>query len=65
MVDPDQFITYTLDILICRDANLFDFCQIIPIFKADFLIAISNIKITANDNFKMVPNKITGVALTS
>ena len=32
-----------------------------PIFKADFCITISNIKITANNDFKMVPDKITWV----
>ena len=31
-----------------RDANHSDFCEIIPIFKANFPITISNIKITAN-----------------
>ena len=36
-------------------------CRIIPICKADFRITISNIKITANNDFKMVPDKITGV----
>ena len=47
------------------DTNHHDFCEIILIFKADFRIMISNVKITANDDFKMVPDKITGVTLTS
>ena len=33
-------------------------------FKANFRITISNVKITANNNFKMVPDKITGVTPT-
>ena len=48
-----------------RDANQSDFCGIILIFKADFRITISNIKLTTNDDFKMVPDKIMGVTLTS
>ena len=50
---------------ICRDANHSDFCGNILIFKADFRITFSNVKITANDDFKMVPDKITGVTLNS
>ena len=34
-----------------RDANLFDICRIIPIFKADFCITILDIKIPAKNNF--------------
>ena len=37
----------------------------IPIFKANFRITNSNVKITAHNHFKMVPNKITGVTPTS
>ena len=48
-----------------RDANHSDFCGIIQIFKADFRITILNVKITANNDFKMVPNKITWVTITS
>ena len=48
-----------------RDANHSDFCGIIWIFKADYRITISNVKITANNDFKMVPDKITGVTPTS
>ena len=48
-----------------RDANQFNFCGIIPIFKADFCIAISNVNITANNRYKMVPDKIMGVTPTS
>ena len=51
--------------LVCRDANHADFCEIVPIFKADFRITILNAKITANNNFKMVPDKITGLTSTS
>ena len=47
-----------------RDANYSDFCGIIPIFKADFRIMISNFKITANNNSKMVPDKITAATPT-
>ena len=47
------------------DANHSDFCGIIPIFKANFRITISNVKIAANNNLKMVPDKITGVTPTS
>ena len=48
-----------------RDANHSDFYGIIPIFKANFRITISNVKITTNNNFKMVPDKITWVTPTS
>ena len=51
--------------MIARDANHFEFCGIILIFNADFHITISNVKIMANDYFKMVPDKKTGVTLTS
>ena len=51
--------------VVSRDANHSDFCRIILIFKAGFRITILNVKITANNNFKMVPDKITGVTLTS
>ena len=50
---------------ISRDANHSDFYGTIPIFKADSRIMISNVKITANKDFKMVPDKITGVTPTS
>ena len=46
-----------------RDANHSNFSGIIPIFKADFCITITNVK--ANNDFKMVPDKITGVTPTS
>ena len=46
-----------------RDANDSDFCGIIPIFKANFRIMISNFKIMANNNLKMVPDKIRGLLL--
>ena len=51
--------------LVFRDANHLDFCGIMPIFKANFRIRISDVKITANNNFKMVPDKITGVTSTT
>ena len=47
-----------------RDANHSDFCVIIPIFKADFSITISDVKILANNDFKMVPDKIKEVTST-
>ena len=31
-----------------------------PFFKADFRITISNVKITWNNDFKIVPETITG-----
>ena len=45
-----------------RDANHSDFCGIIRIFKSDFRITISDIKIPANNDFKSVPDKIKEVA---
>ena len=48
-----------------RDAKHSDFCEIILVFKADFRILILNFKITAYNDFKMVPDKITGVTPTS
>ena len=45
-----------------RHANHSDFCGFIPIFKSDFRIMISDIKILANNNFKMVRDKIKEVA---
>ena len=48
-----------------RDANISNFCGIVLIFKADLRIRISNVKITANNNLKMIPDKITGVTSTS
>ena len=41
-------------------ANHSDFCRIIQIFKANFSITISNVQIAANNDFEMVPDKITG-----
>ena len=46
-----------------KDANHSDFCGIILIFKADFRITILNVKITANNKFKMVQDKITVLLL--
>ena len=37
----------------------------IPIFKADIRVMILKVKITANNDFRKVPNKITGVIPTS
>ena len=48
-----------------RDANHSNYCGIILIFKAYFRIRISNVKISANNNLKMVPNKIMRVTSTS
>ena len=59
-----MFLHYLI-ISITRDANYSGFCGIIPIFKANFRITISNVKITANNNLKMVPDQITGVTPTS
>ena len=50
--------------VINRDANHSDFCGIIPIFKAKFSITISEVKIPANNYFKMVPDKIKEVTST-
>ena len=36
-----------------------DFCGIIPIFKANFCISISEVKIRANNDFNMVADKIS------
>ena len=41
--------------------NHSDFCGMIPIIKANFRSTIVIVKITANTDFKMVPDKITGV----
>ena len=46
----------------CRDANLPDFCRIIPTVKSNFRITISDIKIPASNNFKMVVDEIKEVA---
>ena len=43
-----------------RDANHLDFCRILRIFKSDF--PILDIKIPANNDFKMVLDKIKEVA---
>ena len=51
-----------LTLHILRDANHSDFCGIITIFKANFRIKISDVKIPANNDFKMVPDKIKEVA---
>ena len=48
-----------------RDANPSDFCGIIPIFKVHFRITILNVKITANNHFKMESIKITRITPTS
>ena len=48
-----------------RDANHSDFCGIVQIFKVDFPITILKVYIRAIDDFKMVPDKITGATLTS
>ena len=48
-----------------KDANHLDFCGILLIFKADFRITILTVKITAKNDLKMVPDKITGVTPTS
>ena len=47
-----------------RDANHSDFCGIIPIFKANFRITISEVKIPANNDFTMVPDIIKEVTST-
>ena len=47
-----------------RDANHSIFCIIIQIFKADFCIMISDVIILANNDFKMVPDKIKKVTST-
>ena len=44
---------------------LFQFLWDHTVFKAHFCVTISNVKTTANYNFKMVPDKITGVTPTS
>ena len=59
---------FTLKIFIyldLRDANHSDFCGIIPVFKAALRITIWNVKIMANYDFKMGPDKITRVTSTS
>ena len=47
-----------ISLLYSRDANHSDFCGIVPIFNANFRITISDVKIPANNDFKMVPDKI-------
>ena len=47
----------------CRDGNHSGFCGII-IFKADFRIMVLEVKIPANNDFKMVPDKIKEVTST-
>ena len=46
-----------------RDACHSGFCGIIPIFKSDFHIRISDIKVLANNDFQPLPDKIKEVAL--
>ena len=41
-----------------RDANHSDFCGIIRIFKYDFCITISDLKILAKKDFEKVADKI-------
>ena len=41
------------------------FAESKTIFKADFRITISDVKITANNNFNEVPDKIMGVSPTA
>ena len=53
-----------LPYILCRDANHSDLCRIIPIFKANFRSTISDIKIPANNDFKMAPDKIKEVTST-
>ena len=50
----------------CRDANHnhSDFCGIIPIFRADFHITISDAKILANNDYKILQDKIKEVTST-
>ena len=48
--------------MLCRAANRSNFCRIVPIFKSDFRITNSDIKIGANKDFKTVPDKIKEVA---
>ena len=50
---------------VSRDANHSNFSGIKQIFKAVFHITISNVKIKANNDFKMVPDKIMRVSRTS
>ena len=53
-----------LSTFINRDTNHYDFCGIIPFYKVNFRITISDIKIPQNKSFKMVPDKIMDVTLT-
>ena len=48
-----------------KDANHSHFCGILLFFKADFRITISDVEIPANNDFKMVPDKIKGVIPTA
>ena len=45
--------------------TLLIFAESYRFLKADFHITIWKVKITANNDFKMVPDKITGVTPTS
>ena len=46
-----------------RDANHSDFCGILRIFKADFRIKIFDVKMSANNDLKTVPDKISGTTV--
>ena len=61
----NDFSSFSLLSMLSGGANHYNFCGILPIFKVNFPITISNVKITANNHFKMVPDKITGVTPTS
>ena len=47
------------------DANHSDLCGIIPVFKYDVCITISDVKILANKDFKTVSDKIKEAAPVS
>ena len=59
-MDPWWTRTFTL----YRDANHYDFCGIIPIFKANFRITIFDVKIRQIAVSKMIPDKIKEVTST-
>ena len=61
----NDFSSFSLLSMLIGDANHYDFCGILPIFKANFHIMNLNVEITANNHFKKEPDKITGVTPTS
>ena len=56
-------VRFEQNLAFSRDANHSDFCRIISIFKSDFHIMISDIKILANNDFQLLLDKIKEVAL--